>query len=35
MSDKPDRPDSKKEKQACRSEIVSVFKEQFAFRDEK
>ena len=29
------RPNSKKEKQALRSEIASVFKEQFALRDER
>ena len=37
--DKPDasdtRPNSKKEKQAICSEIASVFKEQFALRDER
>ena len=39
MPDNPDasdsRPNSKKEKQALRSEIASVFKEDFALRDER
>ena len=39
IQDKPDppktRPDSKKGKEARRSEIASVFQEQFVLRDEK
>ena len=34
IPDKPDRPESNKEKQARRSEIESNFQEQFALRDE-
>ena len=35
MPDKPDCPDSKKEKQSCWSEISSVFQDHFVLRDEK